>query len=55
MKVGKLLAAYMLATVALTGAEAAPPADGQWVIRNLVINIFDCADLVANNQPRNGE
>ena len=46
MKIGKLLAACMLAAVALTGAEAAPPADGQWMINNLVINIFDCANLV---------
>ena len=46
MKIGKWLAAYMLAGAALTGAEAAPPADGQWMIKNLVINIFDCANLV---------
>ena len=46
IKIGKLLAACILAAVALTGAEAAPPADGQWMIKNLVINIFDCANLV---------
>jgi uncharacterized protein (DUF2147 family) len=47
MKVGKLLAACMVAAVAWpVGVEAAAPADGQWMIRNLVINIFDCANLV---------
>ena len=47
MKVGKLLAACMVAAVAWpVGAEASPPADGQWMIKNLVINIFDCANLV---------
>jgi uncharacterized protein (DUF2147 family) len=46
MKIGKLLAACTLAAVALAGAEAAPPANGPWMIKNLVINIFDCANLV---------
>ena len=46
MKIGKLLAASMIAAVALGGAEAMPPADGQWMIRNLLINIFDCANRV---------
>jgi uncharacterized protein (DUF2147 family) len=46
MKIRKLLAACMSAAVISEGAEATPPADGQWMIRNLVINIFDCADLV---------
>ena len=47
MKVGNLLAACMVAAVAWpVGAEASPPADGQWMIKNLVINIFDCANLV---------
>jgi uncharacterized protein (DUF2147 family) len=47
MKVGKLLAVCMVAAVAWpVGADAAPPADGQWMIRNLVLNIFDCANLV---------
>ena len=47
MKVGKLLAACMVAAVAWpVGAEASPPAAGQWMIKNLVINIFDRANLV---------
>lgn len=46
MKIGKLLAACMSATILSGGAEATPPADGHWMIRNLVINIFDCANLV---------
>jgi uncharacterized protein (DUF2147 family) len=47
VKIGKLFAACMIAAVAWpVGAGAAPPADGQWLIRNLVINIFDCANLV---------
>jgi uncharacterized protein (DUF2147 family) len=45
-QIGKLLAVCMLGAVALTGAEAASPADGQWMIKNLIINIFDCANLV---------
>jgi uncharacterized protein (DUF2147 family) len=47
MKIGKFLAACMLVAVALpVGVEAAPPADGRWMIRNLVLDIFDCANLV---------
>lgn len=46
MKIGKLLAACISAAVLSGRAEATPPADGQWMIRNLVINIFDCANLV---------
>ena len=47
MKVGILLAACMVVAVARPiGAEASPPVDGPWVIRNLVLNLFDCANLV---------
>ena len=28
------------------GLEAAPLVDGPWMIRGLVLNIFDCASLV---------
>ena len=47
MKIGKLFGACMLTAVALpVRAEAAPPADGQWMIQNHVLNVFDCANLV---------
>lgn len=46
MKIARLLAACILAAVLSGGAEATAPADGQWMIRNLVIDIFDCANLV---------
>ena len=47
MKIGKLLAACVLAAIVWpVGVEGAPPVDGQWMIRDLVLNIFDCADLV---------
>jgi hypothetical protein len=42
----KLLAASLLAAVTFSKAAEASPVNGAWIIRDLVLDIFDCDSLV---------
>lgn len=49
MKMGswrEWIVAGILAVLALPGSAAASPVDGAWMIKDLVLNIFDCQQLV---------
>src|ERR1700728_5514358 len=41
-----LLAAFLLAVVPFSRAAEASPVDGAWIIRDLVLDIFDCDSMV---------